>query len=250
MQLMVRNIILMFISNDDPVIRLYIGDFVYLSGTEKEVCILPITVSIISILSLLLNWINYKNGVLPVDRDLFDMLSGLMKPKMIGVFDKIFCEKLLIITRKAFFAAKCVENSVFVIFFLLCITFSIKMLTNFELILIAIYNAMIWSIAAHYIYTFIAYQTLYYYIITYYLKRKLNILNENLKLIIKSNKYIGCSNILYIIDNYYKIHDNIHIFNTNYWSKFLCIIWFNITFIITIIMYLLLFFENNLMKIL
>ena len=237
-QLLLRNLIFMFMSNDkyqDSLFHLYLGNFTYLVTNRNELAIMPCSIIMISICSQIMNWNNYRNGIQPVDNIVFKMMSGLITPKSIGINDGIMCYKLLIISRNGFIAAKYVSNSVFFLINSMIISIIYPLITNNISILISIINALSWSISCHYIYAIIVYQTVYYYIITYYLKIKLNLLNEKLKSIIKSNKYLRYSKVIIIIRDYYKIHSEINEYNSNYWSIFLSLIWLNITIIISII---------------
>ena len=115
-QLLLRNLIFMFISNDkyqDNLFHLYLGNVAHVIANRNEFAITPCSITMISICSQIMNWKNYRNGIQPVDNNLFKMMSGLITPKSIGINDGIICYKLLIISRNGFIAAKYVSNSVF-----------------------------------------------------------------------------------------------------------------------------------------
>ena len=106
--------------------------------------------------------------------------------------------------------------------------------------LIIIFQTILWSYVCHYMYSIIDWQFVYYYIITYYLK----FFNKILRNLINSSIFVNNKNILAIIENFHQIYKEINEYNNNYWSKFLCIIWLNISVIIACICSLALFLDN------
>ena len=79
---------------------------------------------------------------------------------------------------------------------------------------------------------------------------KLNLLNGKLKSIIISNERLRYWKVIAIIRGYYEIHSEINEYNSNYWSKFLCIFWFNMSSVISLIFFVQLFSGNYFFKLL
>ena len=209
-QLLVSNVLdLRWASIDDPEFHLMIGNLAYFTGAYRETCMLAYSLLGLSLSSQLLNWYNYQANILPSDNKIFQMMAGLIPPKSIDINNQNLCFKLLIMARKGLFAAKCSEYSMFPILYITIFILFVKFISGRMLLIIALLQTLNWSITCNYCYTIITYQTVYYYIITYYLKLKLNHFNENLKTIIKSNKYLRFSKVVTLIEELYKIHSEI-----------------------------------------
>ena len=243
-QILIKCLIyLKYLKVDDPVFHLLIGNIPYFTGTYLEINICICAITLIALGAMILNWYNYLNDIKP-DNRIFEMMAGMMKPKYIGIYDEILCLKLLKISKRGLFLAKYVDISIFILIWIILFSLIMPFITSIKLLIIAILHVSHFSIGCLFIYRIIVYQAVYYYIITYYLKLKLVLYNDKLKSILKIDKYMSYSKIFAIIRRLYKIHNEINDYNCNYWSKYLCIFWFNITAIISLMTASLLFSDN------
>ena len=71
------------------------GDFAYFIGSRIIINFIIINIFLISILSQLINYYNYRNGIKATDLRVFQMISGLITPKSIGITDKQLIYKLI-----------------------------------------------------------------------------------------------------------------------------------------------------------
>ena len=242
-QLLLRNIVYLQLTHiEDPEFHLYIGDIGYFIGAEKQSILCAIAIILIPWCSLVMNWYNYYHDIKRTDIHLFRVISGIERPISIGLTDPLVILKLCDISRIATKFAKILTNSIHFLNFLLIFPLYWNYLYKLEYFMIAIINTLSWSITAHYLYSIIVWQFVYYYIITYYLKMKFNLLVKNLKNIGSTQK----SNIYSIIQKYTQILSEISEYNYSYYSMFLFIIWLNISSIISIITYLFIFVKTNL----
>ena len=235
---------------DDPAFHLLIGNGPYFTGTYLEINFNICTITLIALGSMILHWYNDLNDIKPADNKIFEMMAGLIKPKYIGIYDEILCLKLLKISKRGLFIAKYVDFSIFLFIWIILFTLFMPFITSINLLFIAMLHILHWSTGCLFIYRIIVYQTVYYYIITYYLKLKLVSYNNNLKSILKINKYIRYSQIKSIIKSLFKIHNEINEYNCNFWSKYLCIFYFNIATVISSLMSTILFFNKFLYSLL
>ena len=250
-QILLRSVFyLKFIRVNDPVFHLIIGNMAYFSGPYLEVNICASLITLISFCSMILHWYNYFSDIKPIDNRLFEMMAGLIKPKCIGIYEEQLCLKLLKISRRGLFIAKYVDISLFIFLWIILFPLYMPFITNFNLLIIGIFHTLLWAISCAYIYRIIVYQTVYYYILTYYIKLRLIEYNEQIKFILKNNKYLRYSQILAIMSRLYKIHDEINEYNCCFWSKYLCIFWFNITAVISLLISFILFSNNLSFKLL
>ena len=136
------------------------------------------------------------------------------------------------------------EKIVKIIPYLASILYSSLYITKvnlYEFILIVIPYSMIFFICVKAMYSIILFQFVYYYIITYYLREKLKIITNKLKQIIRNNKRKQSINVWNILREMNSVYDEINEYNSNYWSKFLAIIWITFSFIISSAIFLSLF---------
>ena len=110
-------------------------------------------------------------------------------------------------------------------------------------------QAIPFGITCHYLYNVIVYQFVYYYIITYYLKSKLLLINIELKSFAIKKSRNSYKNFIKIIRELNSLFIEITEYNCNYWSKFLFIIWFTISLIISAFNHLTFLNENNIIRI-
>jgi len=175
-----------------------------------------------------------------MDLKVFSMVSnGLITHKSIGFSDKQMVYKLIQRIERIFILIGLVIKLVPLFIFLLGIVLHYKLPLKC-LLLIAFPNIIVWSISCYYIYSIIIYQFVYYYLITYYLKTKLLLININIK-----SFFIKSKNFKYLLNNLNAIYCEINEYNSNYWSKFLLIIWFTISSIIALLTFVVLFSEQN-----
>ena len=152
------------------------------------------------------------------------MMSGLVSPKSLGLTDEQKIRKLLkltkILEKVLNYNAKRICPAFTAI--LLLTFYAIK--TNLmETICYGIPNAIILSIFSNYVVSIIFYQILILFVISSYLKMKINSLNERLSEIQKRKRFIRIREILQSFDSLYS---EINEYNTTFWSKILFFFWF------------------------
>ena len=126
------------------------------------------------------------NGIKPTDLKVFEMISGFIAPKSIGLCDKVMVFKLC---RRFSKLIKLVKYLIyfFIVTEILCLNylFNVKSLIRFTIHLII--NIIPLTIYINYIYSLLIFQLLYYYIIVYYLKYKLISINTFIKELTQNN---------------------------------------------------------------
>src|SRR6185437_9962312 len=112
------------------------------------------------ILCLLLNYYNYMNGIKPTDLSVFEMISGFIAPKSIGLCDRVMVFKLC---QKFSKLIKLVKYLIyfFIVAEILCLNylFDIKSLNYFIIHLII--NIVPFIIWINYLYSVLIFQLLY-----------------------------------------------------------------------------------------
>jgi hypothetical protein len=245
LHLIIRFIISLQLSEENEDIFLLIGDFSYFLRARIHFNTAASLITSIAVFSQLVQYYNYKNDIKPSYLKLFEMLSGLRSPKSIGLTDKEEIFKFaklskLLFTGSEFFAKIAMPFLCFILSFLsFCLRFSVK-----ELILHALPHCLIFAFSAYSVYSIIFWQIIYYYLICQYLKCKLKTANNSLRKL-SDRRVITCKKVQHIIEILNSIYAEIDDYNSNYWSKFLFIIWITFAAIINTGIYFILFIEMN-----
>jgi len=220
-----------------------IGDFFYLLGIRIHY---NIAATIYMLLSLSSQWIYYyiyKNGVKPNYLKVFEMMSGLVSPKSIGLTDKKQIYKLLKLSKYLFFICKPITQklipisiltTIMIIFFMKC---SIT-----ETVIFGIPNSLLFTLCSYYMNNINIWQSIYFYITCYYIKIKLKQSNEQISKI-KTNR--GHKSIAANIRSLNLLYSEINEYNDSFWSKYLLIVWIFYGSGIVLGLYGLLFVEMN-----
>ena len=243
-QLLIRNIVFLLLPEMSEEFYLYLGDAGYFIGYRILSEITAVLITLISVLSQIINYMNYKNGIKPIDLKVFSMVSnGLITPQSIGLNDKQMVYKLIKVIKTTLLLSQIVLKSVPCVVFIIVMSLFVKL--PLKLFFIAVPNTgFVWAISCHYIYSIIIYQFVYYFLITYYLKSKILLINTKLKSIIEKRSICN-KNVMKFIRELNAIYYEINEYNSNYWSKFLLIIWFTISSIIALLTFVVLFSEQN-----
>ena len=143
------------------------------------------------------------------------MMSGLVSPQSIGLSNEKQIYKMITISKFLFKICKIIPRIASI--FALVFTFW-TYLNNFsfkQLIIFGIPHSILLGITCFHIYNIIVSQIVYFYIICYYLKLKLKLINDYMrfKLKSKSRTKITLIKIIYCL---HSIYGEIHDFNCNY----------------------------------
>ena len=230
--------------HDNKQLTLLLGDVGEYIGLTIHWDIILIFGIIITILSQLNFYFNYKQGNEPTFLRVFQMMSGSVTPVSIGLYRVSDIRKL---TRLRILFKLIKINSEYV-----------SRVSGFLFVLIVYIMNEPWSISLTYgllSATMLAiwihstsriemYQFVYFFILCSYLKIKLKNLNNTLNQI-KTNKRF--SNITKILCSYDFIYREIYEYNTTYWSKFFFIVWLLIGALIAQLLFICIFIEINML---
>ena len=97
---LVTKVVTCSLGDDNWTIFLLLGSTGYLIGIRQHFDMLFILASILALSSQLIYYYNYKMGITPTFLRLFQMMSGLVPPKAIGLTDERFVFKLTKRTHK------------------------------------------------------------------------------------------------------------------------------------------------------
>ena len=148
------------ISTEDKNILIMNGDFAHLLGVGIYLNFGIVLHIIFIITSQLIHYYNYKNDIKPNYLKVFQMMSGLVSPKSIGLTNENEINKMIKLTNKLF--THCKLNVRFLTIFCFCFNlFPIMMnCTIVETIIYGIPNSLLWALMCNYGFGIDLYQVL------------------------------------------------------------------------------------------
>ena len=87
LELFIRQYISLSVSEENPEIFVYIGDLGYFFKARVHYAVTAGLISSIGLISQILYYINYNKSIKPSYLRPFEMMSGLIRPKSIGIID-------------------------------------------------------------------------------------------------------------------------------------------------------------------
>ena len=106
----IKCLISLFSPNDYKYLFIIIGDFSYLLGIRIYLIITVFLYILLAITSQLIYYYNYKNDIKPTFLKVFEMMSGLVSPKSIGLTNEKQIYKLIKLSKKLFIICELVIN--------------------------------------------------------------------------------------------------------------------------------------------
>ena len=237
----------LLLPEDNAYIFKIIGDFTYFLGIRIYCNIAGILWFSLAIISQLVYYYNYKNDIKPTFLKVFQMMSGLVSPKSIGLTNKQQIYKLVKQTNTLFVLNQ-INNELIIPMITFFISFVplIMNCTIYEIIIYSIPHSIIFSMTCYYSFYINVWQVIYFYIVCRYIKIKLSEINEILSNNIRKHKRTNRIYLSKILFQLNLIYSEINEYNTSFWSKYLLSIWLILGSVINLTLYFLLFFKFNL----
>ena len=243
---LLRNLISLLTPNHYKYVFIIIGDFSYFLGIKIHINIAVALYILLAITSQLIYYYNYKNDIKPTFLKVFEMMSGLVSPKSIGLTNKEDIYKLIKLSKNLFYICELiVKIPVPVLVFNLNIIPLIINCSVMETIIFGIPNSFLFALCAYYITSINLWQVIYFYLICSYLKIKIKELNRKLFTILKKRTYLKRKITLKIIRSLNSIYSEINEYNTKFWSKYLMSIWIIMGSLINCIIYTIIISQIN-----
>ena len=226
------------LDDDNELIFKVVGDPGHVIGVRREFGLYVILASVLALSSQLIYYNNYRNGVKPTFLRVFQMMSGLVPPKSLGLTDE---KEIGIVVEKTRKLKSIVE---FQINFVSCMAFA-----YFPACYLAqgqFYDGLIYGLPyvvastlwVYYFWNIFLFQFVCFYLICLYLKIKINSLNESLLEMKRRKRFIRIRETLQSFDSLYS---EINEYNTTFWSKFLAVFWLTFGLVIILLLYVTIF---------
>ena len=221
--ILIREVFAMFISEDNDLLLKILGNLGYFVSQKQLFGMAFISLNILVISSQIIFYYNYKNGIKPTFLYVFQMMSGLVPPKSLGLTNEKHIFKLVTITKNLVKIISFYTDKIMPAISLLTVN-GLYLINGspYELIFYGVPNSIVMIFWTHFVWIIILNQFLEFYIICVYFKIKINSLNESLLEMQRKNRFIRIRETLQSINS---LHLEINEYNTSFWSKFLCIFW-------------------------
>ena len=200
----------------DPMLVIWTGDFARALGFRVHHNIVNLLLIAMTMSSSLIWYYNYSNGIEPQHLRLFQVMSGHIPPKHLGITEEKQILPLIKRTKLLIIATN--FNSFF------CVTFAIVLIlatmtkaTLLEYLFFGIPNIVHYSLFCYYIFNFSLIQGFYCQITCRYIRNKIKRLNESL---LRNETPIHST--LESMDSLYKEIDG---YNCIFWSKYFINFW-------------------------
>ena len=212
----------LFFSENNKYYFIIVGDFGYFFGVRFHFNISAILYMLLALSSQLIYYYNYKNDIKPNFLKIFEMISGFVSPKSIGLSNEKEILHLLKVSKFLFIITKFISQNVIPIAaFMINIIPILLQCSTSETLIFGLPNSLLFSLCCYYVFSINVWQVLYFYIICLYFKIKLKDIYNKVFATLRNGRYI-----IQIIRSLNSIYLEIHENNSIYWSKYFLTIWF------------------------
>ena len=150
----IRSIIALLSSREDTQFYAYIGDFAYFINAKAHIGTAAAFASFPSIVSQIIHYFNYKNDIKPSYLKPFEMLSGLVSPKSIGVkYRREDVYKMVKMWKILFLFLKSVNYLTFFAAFMIALVTFIQCLPTKQFLIFRFLHIIHWGINCYYVYS-------------------------------------------------------------------------------------------------
>jgi hypothetical protein len=208
---------------EDKYKLLLIGDFTYFLNDRYFMNAAIILWGILALFSQLLHYWKYYKNESPSYLKLFEMISGLVSPKSIGLINREHINQLLKKSKFMFEATRlpiiCTSFAGF------CISFTPLIInSSFHLFLILIFWALLFTTFTNLTININFSQMTYFYIICLYLKLKLRNANNSIRKSFEKKYKMTNNKMKNILNSFDSIISEINTYNNDLWAKYLMIV--------------------------
>jgi hypothetical protein len=237
-------IVSLILSKENEKLLIINGDFAHFIGSKTHVNVAGFLAFLLAIIQQLVYYYNTKDDINPTDLKVYDMMSGLVSPKSIGLTNGEEIYKL-IKQSKLWFSLCRFNNQILVPI----LSFSANLLpfvlncSALDTIIFGIPHSLLYAMGIHFVCTVNIWQLFYFRLICRYIKIKFKESNDFVSQLIFKRKLIKWQQVLRIIRNLDVKNSELDKCNREIWSKCLLSIWLILGTIINFHLYNLFFVE-------
>jgi hypothetical protein len=239
-----KTIISLLLNEEYDHILIINGDFSHFLEVRIHFNIACNLYILLALTSQLIYYYNYKYSIKPTYLKVFEMMSGLVSPKSIGLTKEEEIYGIISITKISYFVCKIITEKIIPISAMALIMIPYLMnCTIMEIIVYGIPHTILFSLMCYYVYSINIRQMVYFIIICHYIKVKIRELIKNILLINKVKRYYKQYERIHRSLN--SVYSEINEYNSNFWSKYMLTIWFVFGTDVDAVLYCALFSEVN-----
>ncbi len=223
---LIKCIVSLLLSEENEKLLIINGDFAHFFRSKTHLNVAAFQGFLSALIQQLIYYYNNKNDINPTDIKLFDMMSGSLSPKSIGLTNGKEIYKLMKESKLWFSFCRC-NNQVFVPIFALS-TNLLPFVLNcsaLDTIIFGIPHSLLFAIGLHYICNINLWQLFYFRLICRYIKIKFKESNDFVSKLIVRQKLIKWKKVLKMIQNLDAKYSELDKYNQEFWSKYLLSIW-------------------------
>jgi len=244
--LIVKYIVSLLLNEENDELLIINGDFGHFFGAKVHLNVIVFLFVVLALISQLIHYYNYKNDIKQTYLKVFEMMSGLVSPKSIGLTNKKEIYKLIKLSKILFLLSEW-NNEILIP--LLAFTFNllpfIMNCSILETLGFGIPNSLFFALSLHYSYSTNVWQMVYFYLICHYIKIKFNETNDLISNAFLKRKFMKIKKVLRLIRSLDAKYSELNQFNDEFWSKFLLLIWLIFGTLTVFDLYVLIFTELN-----
>jgi len=267
--IVIRSFVSIFLSEENEDIFIVISDFTHFLRVRIHFNIAVIVNVGFNMISQLIHCWNYYKDISPTYLKPFEMMSGLVSPKSIDLSNREEILKWLKRSKLLFKLSSFILNgTIFLASFLVSFLTIVVNCSVVETIIYGIPWSLAFAFSTHCAISFTIWQLVYFYLINYYIKVRINHQNQVLRSQFNQNNKVldlnstrrkilrskmkqklvsSQTNISQVLKSLNNIYKDISEYNNIYWSKFLFWFWTSYTFILGSLLYEILFRSVNIL---
>jgi hypothetical protein len=223
---------------------LLIGDFDYFLNGRYFFNTTNVLFASLALLSQLLHYWKYYKSESPSYMKPFEMVSGLVSPKSIGLINREDINQLLKKSKLIFKVSK-FSNIGFIISAIFLSGIPLIINSSFELYLVEIFWVLLFTVYSYFCINIIFSQMTYFYIICLYLKLKLRNANNSITKIFEKMYKMNNYRMKNILKSLNSIISETNTYNNDFWSKYLMIVLILVTISLDLVLFQSIFGKSN-----
>jgi hypothetical protein len=222
---LMKCIVSLILSEENEKLLIINGDFAHFLRSKTHLNVAGLLAFLSTLIQQLIYYYNTKNNINPTYHKVYDMMSGLVSPKSIGLTNGEEIYKLIKESKFWFSFCRCniqILVPIFGVSNLLPFVFNCSAL---DTIIFGIPHSLLYAMGTHFVCTINVWQMFYFRLICRYFKIKFKDSNDFVSQLIFRRKLIKWNKILRIIRNSDAKYSELDECNQEFWSKYLLTVW-------------------------
>jgi hypothetical protein len=219
-------IVSLILNEDNEKLLIINGDFAHFLGSKTHLNVAGFLIFLLTLIQQFIYYYNTKNDINPTYLKVYDMMSGLVSPKSVGLTNGEEIYKLIKQSKLLFSFCRCNNQIIGPILSLLTSLLSFVMnCSALDTIIFGIPHSLLYAMGIHFVCNINVWQLFYFRLICRYIKIKIKESNDFVSQLIFRRKLIKWQQVLRIIRNLDVKYSELDEYNQEIWSKYLLSMW-------------------------